>query len=320
MSSISSRFLAPYFGFNKEEVSKMLEDYEIKLDLDIVWSYYGGYILPSGEEIANPWSILNFVSERKLKTYWANTGENALLLEIVNKEDARPSLLDFLNNESKKFPFYSSLSYRDLGQSEGLSLSFLAQTGYLSIKGDEDNYLEDLYTYSIPNKEIYEVFKTEIIGSDISDSTLSIAEQLKTSLKEGNDENIKSILEEYLLFSLSYYDLHDERNYHNAVTGILAVLFDEYIVKNEVATGTGRCDIIMIPKSPEQTGIVLEIKHSKAEAQISKVRLKGLSLSAIAQIKKKGYTELLRKAGCNCIRLYGFAFQNKTAAISSETL
>lgn len=320
VSSISSRFLSPYFGFDKREVKKMLEDYEIKLDLDTVWSYYGGYVLPSGEEIANPWSILNFVSERKLKTYWANTGENSLLLEIVNQEGPQPSLLDFLNNESKKFPFYLSLRYRDLGRNEGLSLSFLAQTGYLSIKGDKDNYLEDLYAYLIPNKEIYDVFKREIIGNQIPDSTLSIAEQLKTSLKEGNDESIKSILEEYLLFSLSYYDLHDERNYHNAVTGILAVLFDEYIVKNEIALGTGRCDIIMIPKSIDQMGIVLEIKCSKSKAQLSKARLQNLSLSAIEQIKKKDYAEWLRKAGCKNIRLYGLAFQNKAVAISSEAL
>lgn len=320
VSSISSRLFAPYFGFNREEVQAMLDYYEIRLDLDTVWSYYGGYTLPTREEIANPWSILSFLSERKLKAYWANTGENSLLCRIIHQEGSRSSLLDFLNNETKKSPFYSSLSYRDLDQGEGLSLSFLASTGYLSLKGDPDNYLEDLYSYAIPNKEIYGVFKTEVIGKEVDAATLSLAEELKKALSEGDSERIKSILEEYLLSALSYYDLQDERNYHNAITGMLAVLFDEYIVKNEVASGTGRCDVILIPKSPSYIGIVIEIKRSKSKAQLSKARLETLSLGAISQIKKKDYSEWLRKVGCSQILLYGFAFQKKMAAISVQAL
>ncbi|MBO5528662.1 MAG: AAA family ATPase [Bacilli bacterium] len=320
VSCISSRFLAPYFGFSREEVQAMLDYYEIHLSLDQLWSYYGGYALPDGEEIANPWSVLSFVSERKLRAYWANTGENALLRRVIHSDGSRSSLLDFLNNETKKSPFYSSLSYRDLGQGEGLSLSFLAATGYLSLKADPENYLEDLYSYAIPNKEIYGVFKTEVIGKEVDTATLSLAEAFKSALSEGDAERIKSILEEYLLSALSYYDLQDERNYHNAITGMLAVLFDEYIVKNEVASGTGRCDIILIPKSPSSIGIVIEVKRSKSKAQLSKARLQNLSLGAIEQIKKKDYTEWLRKADCSKILLYGFAFQNKTAAVATETL
>ena len=101
---------------------------------------------------------------------------------------------------------------------------------------------------------------------------------------------------------------------------MLAVLFVEYIVKNEVASGTGRCDIILIPKSPASVGIVIEIKHSKSKDQLSKARLQNLSLAAISQIKKKDYAEWLRKAGCQKIILYGFAFQKKAASISAETL
>ena len=91
-------------------------------------------------------------------------------------------------------------------------------------------------------------------------------------------------------------------------------LFDRYNVKNGVNAGTGRCDIIMIPKNNIQPGFVIEIKHSKSKSQLSKA----ISNKAIEQIKQKNYPELLIQYECANIYLFGFAFQNKSSIIVSE--
>ena len=318
VASINNSYLSKYFGFSEFEVKNILADYELSVDYQTINRYYGGYYLPDGEMVCNPWSILNFVEERRLKTYWANTGTNELLMNIINLEHSSDELLDFLNNSSKKALFNPAISYKDLNGNAGASLSFLAQTGYLTIFGDYSGYQEELYEFRIPNQEIYDVFRLEIIGRTIPDTDMSIANKLKESILERDNDRISNILNEYLLSSLSPYDLKDERNYHNAVTGILSVLFDRYIVKNEINTGTGRCDIIMIPKNNNQPGIIVEIKQSKSKTQLSKARLTNLANKAIEQIKQKDYPELLRKNNCANIYLFGFAFQNKSSIIVSE--
>lgn len=320
VSSIRSNFLSDYFGFNKKEVTDLLNTYEVNIDYKEVNEYYGGYILPNGETICNPWSILNFIEERKMKPYWANTGTNELLLSIINIENSQNELLDFLNNSSKKARYNPSISYKDMHENTGSSLSFLAQTGYLTLKEESDNYQDDLYEYLIPNKEIYNVFRQEIIGRTISDNNMETVLQLKKVILERKDDEISVILNKYLLSSLSTFDLGDERNYHNAITGLLSVLFDKYMVKNEVNTGTGRCDIIMIPKDINNVGIIIEIKYSKSVNKLSVSRLKKLANNAIDQIKKNNYQEMLEQFGCKSIIFYGFAFQKKTSIIVSETI
>ena len=320
VSSIGSTFLSSYFGFDEAEVCQILDDFSIPLDYETVSTHYGGYYLPGGKEVCNPWSILNFVQERKFRPYWANTGTNALLKEVLQLAGPGAGLLDFLNNGSKKARFSPSISYADLAHTSEASLSFLAQTGYLTMVGNNDDFVDDTYEFRIPNKEIYDVFRTEIIGRAVNTQDMSAALRLKTALLNRNEKEITSVLDEYLLSSLSYYDLGDERNYHNAITGLLSVLFDTHIVRNEVNAGKGRCDIMISPKQSGDFGIVIEIKLSKSKSQISKARLFALAQKALDQIREKGYTEPLIRQGCKEVLLYGLALWGKESALASDKM
>ena len=320
VSSINSTFLSSYFGFSKEEVEMIIKDFELNIGIDTIEQYYGGYYIGNQKSMFNPWSVLNFVNERKFRTYWANTGTNELLTSIIGVNDSSEDLLDFLNNKSKKASFNPAISFFDINKNLKSSLSFLAQAGYLTIIPNLDDYFDDTYEYRIPNIEIFDTFRTEIIGRNIRENDMSAALKFKKAIFSQNVEDITSILEEYLLSSLSYYDLNDERNYHNSVTGLISVLFDNYIVKNEVDSGLGRCDILILPKRENEIGIVIEIKRSKAKNQISKSRLDSLAKEAIKQIKKKDYIEILRRINCRKIIAYGFAFQNKKSSISTEEI
>ena len=165
----------------------------------------------------------------------------------------------------------------------------------------------------IPNKEIQYVFKNEVIGINSPKETLKIASSLKDAFVDGAPNRIKEILENYVLTSFSYFDLNNEKNYQVLITGILATLFDEYVVKSEVNNQKGRCDIMISPKNNKNLGIVIELKKYKNKN--SKNRLENYAKMAIEQIKEQLYYQELKEKNVNRIILYGMAFDQKSLEI-----
>lgn len=320
VASLDRKFLSPYFGFNESEVKSMLSDFQIEVPYQTVREFYGGFNLSNGEELFNPWSILSFLEEKRLMPYWTNTGTNSLLRQVIRIENASSSLLDFLNNEQKTAPFNPAVSYLDVENNANSSLSFLAQAGYLSLESNKNDPYGNDYVYKIPNKEIFETFRNEVIGRELTSEESSVASALKAAIIKGNESEITAMLRDYLLAAFSPQDFADERNYQNAVIGILSVLFDSYIVKNEVNAGVGRCDILLLPKDPNKVGIVIEIKHSKSKTPLGEPRLRKLAEKALAQIKEKDYAEALRKASCKKATAYGLAFHKKQVAVVAEEI
>ncbi|MCD8014910.1 MAG: AAA family ATPase [Lachnospiraceae bacterium] len=73
------------FGFTEKEVFAALEDYDLSERKGEVKYWYDGFQFGSRKEIYNPWSILNFLSEKCLKPYWMNTSGNALVGKLVRE-------------------------------------------------------------------------------------------------------------------------------------------------------------------------------------------------------------------------------------------
>lgn len=174
------------------------------------------------------------------------------------------------------------------------------------------------YEIRIANEEVRIIFYDEIIPFGKTNGEFDKAKQLRKALLEANNKRIGEILEEYVLYSFSYYDLKEEKDYQNLTTGILAILFEEYHVKSEVNVGAGRCDIQMLPKEKGIPGILLEFKHSKSEKAPSKTNLMKMAENAVIQIKKQDYLEEMRKFGVEIIYLYGLGVHGKKAEISFE--
>ena len=77
-----------YFGIMENEVEKSLEDFDLKYELNDVQKWYNGYLFGE-KKVYNPWSIINFLKNEKLKPYWVNTSENGfikLYLQKMKKE------------------------------------------------------------------------------------------------------------------------------------------------------------------------------------------------------------------------------------------
>ncbi len=64
--------LSKYYGFTETEVTDLLKPFVSDTELQDVKSWYNGYLI-GGETIYNPWSVIKYVSTRKLDPYWVAT-------------------------------------------------------------------------------------------------------------------------------------------------------------------------------------------------------------------------------------------------------
>ena len=70
------------FGLVEDEVKTMLDYYKIGYEMLEVKKWYDGYSFGKSD-IYNPWSILNFVQFKELKSYWINTSSNFMIRELL---------------------------------------------------------------------------------------------------------------------------------------------------------------------------------------------------------------------------------------------
>ncbi len=76
---------ADAFGFTQEEVSAALHEFGLSGMEEYVRDWYDGFTFGNKTGIYNPWSIISFLSEKKLCCYWADTSSNALVSKLVRE-------------------------------------------------------------------------------------------------------------------------------------------------------------------------------------------------------------------------------------------
>lgn len=311
--SVYSKDFSQYFGFTTEEVTELLEKFNIKEDINNLRKYYGGY--GSSEiEIFNPWSILNYINEEVYRNYWVNTGTTSILGNIISNIGLNGDELftEFINANTP-LELDPTINFQDLNNVKSI-YSYLVQLGYLVARTEDFNS----YRIFIPNEEIRGIFQKEVIGRNVNKELVPVTLSLKEALKNGDVNKITEILNKYILDSYSYYDLKQEKDYQNIITGILSVVFDDYVTKSEVNSKLGRCDIMISPKKENDIGIIIEIK--KYNNSLSNKRLKNYALKAIEQIKTNRYYNELFIRKCNKILLYGFVFDDKKFSAENEII
>ena len=311
VASVYSDDFTEYFGFTADEVRMLLDSFGVDADIGEIRRYYGGY--GNGKvEVFNPWSVLNYINEETYKAYWTNTGTTSLLSKVINNIGlgGEESFAEYINSDSP-VALDPSINFQDLDDLNAV-YSYLVQLGYLVARRESF----DRYRIRIPNAEIRSIFEKEIIGRNARRGPMPAAQRLREALESADVDGISEVLETYILDSYSYYDLRDEKDYQNIITGILSVVFDDYVTKSEVNSKSGRCDIMISPKRRNDLGIVLEIK--RYGNSISRKRLEGYAAAALGQIKGNAYYSELIRRDCDRILLYGFAFDANKVAVQSE--
>ena len=66
-------------------MKKVIQDYNVEENEEDIRKWYDGYTIGNTEGIYNPWSILNYLTDKKLIPYWVNTSSNDLIKLILKK-------------------------------------------------------------------------------------------------------------------------------------------------------------------------------------------------------------------------------------------
>ena len=306
--SILDDFYSDFFGFTQNEVEQALKYFGIEYEISQVKTWYDGYKF-GNSDIYNPWSILNFLSDRKIRPYWIDTSDNFLIKDILKNVDidTMDTLQKLFLGENVKV---SINGYSDLSSLlEQLDLwEFLLFSGYLTINEKVGEDYVDIYSLRIPNREVREFFKKKFIDAKFGESLFRKAMEALTNLKFNSFEKY---LRDIFLKSTSYHDTKNEDFYHSLVLGMMFYLDNQYYVKSNEESGLGRYDVIAEPKNKNNRGFILEFKIIDNEKDLEKT-----SQKAIEQIIEKKYDTTLKNRGIKDITLVGIAFFGKLVKIS----
>ena len=306
--SILNRQYSDFFGFTQSEVENALKYFSIENEIPEVKSWYDGYKF-GDSDVYNPWSILNFLTDKKLIPYWIDTSDNFLINQILKSvnSDTMETLQKLFSGESieENINGNSDLSVL-LGDEEVWEL--LLFSGYLTIDEKIGEDYENVYTLRLPNREVKEFFKQKFIDINFGES---LFRNTMESLKKNKIEDFEKYLQNILLRSTSFNDIKNEDFYHGLILGMSLFLDKDYYVNSNKESGLGRYDIIIEPKNKNSRGFILEFKVVKEEEDLNKV-----SKEAIEQIINKKYDTQLKERGIKDITLVGIASFKKLLKVS----
>ncbi len=313
------------FGFTEDEVFKSLEDMGLGKCKSDVKRWYDGFVFGSHKDIYNPWSITNFLKEKKLRPYWASTSSNGLVSKLIQTAppDIKQMMEDLISGKEIAVNFDEQIVFNQLGRNKNAIWSLLMASGYL--KPDTVEYRGELmdpwYHLSVTNLETRSMFSNMFRGwFDDNDSNYSDFVQ---ALIYGDVEAMNEYMNDVALVTISNFDVgthqsekaRPERFYHGFVLGLMVEQAENYEIRSNRESGFGRYDIMMIPKKKELPAIVIEFKVYNPRKEHS---LEDTVCSALKQIEDKNYDAELLSRGIvkERIRHYGFAFEGKRVLIA----
>ena len=296
------------YGLTEEEVEKSLKDYGIEAEISKVKDWYDGYKF-GDSEVYNPWSILNFLQDKKLRAYWVDTSGNDLINNVLKMRNKNIiTALERLFNGEGLRENISGTSDLSKILSDDEIWELLLFSGYLTV---EEKINQDNYILRLPNKEVKSLFRKTFIETYIArGSKLSF---LMESLIENKIEDYEENLQEILLTSVSYNDTKkgNEAFYHGLIMGMGLYLEGEYITKSNIESGLGRYDFLIEPKNKSKRAFIMEFKSTDSVQKLEEV-----SKEALKQIEDKKYDISLKQNGIKEITYIGIAFCGKQIKIS----
>ena len=304
-----------FFGFTPEEVGEMARYYGREDKMPEIREWYDGYVF-GGREMYNPWSVLYYFDAKcKPGAYWLDTSSNDIIAELVETLpfDMVDTLESLMKGETPVVDMATELGpYQYIRQAPQTLYALLVSTGYLKPVG---GIVEGNCRIAIPNKEVEQVFKRDILSKFRKDSGHSrVLRALETAFFNRDPEAFRAHVERFLLESASYFDASAEGFYHGLVLGMLSFMRGVYVVSSNSESGYGRFDIMLRPRPEWRNfpGVVIEVKAAKDDAE----DLDALAAEARRQIDGKRYAAALEAEGVTDILKFGYAFRGKRSAIA----
>ncbi len=249
-------------------VQDMADELGISFDaaLEKLKSNYDGYhFCAKSEDIYNPFSLLNSLSDKMFGSYWFDTATPTFLIERMRENPIPENLLDRMN-EIARSDFDVSPEFSDS------ILPLLYQTGYLTIKGYSTE--DESYTLGYPNREVREGFLKGLLNSYRGSEGMSASFVLQFNRALKNND-IDGALERMRSFLAGIpYDLENKSEKHFQTIIYLIFSLLGYYTQAEVKSAVGRADAVC---------------RTKDRVYVFEFKVDGSAEEALRQIDEKGY-------------------------------
>ena len=316
VNTVLSKNYAEYFGLLESEVIEMLDYFNMKYKIEEVRSWYNGYLF-GNEQIYNPWSIVNYLREKEIKSYWANISGNMLLGNMLDNvgESVYTDLKKFTDGESIEKYISDGTTIKSLLSNDDEIWQLFLYSGYLTKAEKQAERTESKNTYNlkIPNREIRsyfgDLFLNRFFGTEVKTNILIKA------LENGDIRKFEKTLSEIMINMLSHFDLDSEMEkiYQVFMIGLVGFLMGRYEIISNNESGYGRYDLAIIPIKSNDKAYLMEFKISKTEKG-----MRAKAEEALKQIDKKKYDTRLKARGIKNILKIGIAFYGKSVKVVSK--
>ncbi len=313
--SILDHRYSEHFGFTEEEVLEMMAYYGVESRFSTMKEWYDGYVF-GDIHVYNPWSVINFMYDLHAdvrafpRPHWINTSSNDIIKDMIAGADRemKGQIETLLSQKTLNIQVHEEVTYEDMrGRGENL-WNFLFFTGYLT---KENEYFKDNYVFlkvRIPNIEVLTIYENTIMNWMKGMIEKEDFRDLYRAMEDGDAKGMADIINGQLFRTISFYD-SAENFYHGFLTGILSQS-ENYMVKSNRESGSGRSDIMVRSPSLRGRSFVLEVKVSDRMDD-----LEGDAQRAVQQIYDKKYMEELRAEGYGNIDCYGISFYRKDCEV-----
>ena len=254
--------------------------------LEEIKAWYNGYRFSRAEtHVYNPFSTLNYLSQRETRSYWYASGTPVFLLKELSKHPQSLVPLQGARAEENELTSSGSLHEIDLK-------ALMFQTGYLTIQGYSTASRH--YQLGFPNQEVREAFTQSLVKyfAKLNDA---LGAEMEDLLEAHDLTSFFSRIQQLLSkFPYQLFVKAQERTYHGFLLSLLSGMGLE--VAAETPSSLGRVDVLLWV---ERTIYVMEIKLDQDPQ------------AGIEQIKEQQYDKAHLGQG-KSVALVGLTFSSKT--------
>ncbi|MDR1819484.1 MAG: ATP-binding protein [Methanobrevibacter sp.] len=247
--------------------------------------FYDGYSWDGIKNVFNPNSTLKALSQKKFSSFWFSTGTPSFIAEIfknkkITENYFKPTIL--------KETDLDAIDPDNINET-----TLLFQAGYLTIEEEFIENDEIYYSLKIPNFEVKQAYKNNLLDlyiDEVEEDIINSHKQLWEDIKNGDCESLADYLEIQFGEIPYYLNLTNKRDRWKLKQTIFLKLL-EYMgfkTKGEVAISQGRIDATFRDK---EHVVVCEVKYTQNQRK----PLNELVDEALNQIHEKQYYRLYEK-------------------------
>ena len=287
-------------GYTDQDLDSVFAPELPGLDRRAIRDRYNGYSWLGEEKVYNPLDILLLFRRRRFDAYWFETGTPTFLVETLVKRRVTSVALDSMVGTGD---LLSTFDVDDMATE-----ALLFQTGYLTIRNEEDIGGRPLYRLGYPNREVRQSLNESLLRYLVRDRSRQTVNSVRLyRLLEANDFAGLERLFQAFFASIPYewYTNNDIANYE----GYYASVFYSYFA----ALGLD----IIVEDSSSRGRLDMAVRFN---GNIYLFEFKVVEMAspgeAMTQLKEKRYSDKYRASG-QPIYLVAVEFSRATRNVSN---